>query len=612
MRLAVLPFNAAPGTPPSLARQFANFAVETLRNATQADVNFVSYLAQVETPAGPKGAFVNVSEALLERDWLQRFFGEVEAERVMDGLLEHTPGTAAFVLTTRFHDPEGEEPLEEFKFEFDRSQLFESLHYLIKQMAKHAGATLPPELAGEKMEFGTDDPEAFVKFVEGYDALMYLQQTNGQVPPEFDPEPALDALREAFRRDRDFLGAYEMIVQYCRALARFRLGRIEPVERALQEALEAEPTDFKAAFALAEVFEAAGNPQRAKEWIEKAIEVEDKEPALYARLGLLQSTLGMPNNAEKSFRQALALEGPEKPSTDYLSMVLFQTGRGHEVPPMWKELCERFPENPFYAGKLAMALIQSGSEKEGVAVFETALELPDNLFIKRAYAPYLVDHADVDRALDFYEDCLEQGGEGDVQLNFEYANALAKADREFEIPPVLKRILQIAPDQNVKAQAQAWLLEIEQKKRTDLVEKARQKAEEGDFAAVVKELRPLKNWLADYWKLWILLANAHNRLNEPAEAEEAARKLIEVFPGNEAGYIELSNALTSLGNLEEAYMAARYAASTLQTTPQIMITLGLAAKRAGHTEEAQAIAEQIRRAIPDNAELAPVLSEMEA
>ena len=44
-----------------------------------------------------------------------------------------------------------------------------------------------------------------------------------------------------------------------------------------------------------------------------------------------------------------------------------------------------------------------------------------------------------------------------------------------------------------------------------------------DYQGAVRDLRPMKNWLADYWKLWFMLAGANNQLQQYAEAEEAAR-----------------------------------------------------------------------------------------
>ncbi|HWA82380.1 MAG TPA: hypothetical protein VG820_03030, partial [Fimbriimonadaceae bacterium] len=302
----------------------------------------------------------------------------------------------------------------------------------------------------------------------------------------------------------------------------------------------------------------------------------------------------------------------DKPSADYLAMVLHQTGRAHEVPPIWKDIVAGDPQNGPAAGKLAVSLIQAGKNEEGERAFETALEtVEDNTVIKRFYAPYLSEKGDVDRAMDFYEDCLDVAPT-DVQLLLEYANTLKKAGRDFEIPKVLRDVLQANPDPNTRAQTLAWLIELEQPKRVESVEQAEKKMNEQDFAAAVRELKPLRNWLADYWKLWALLSAAHNRLGEAEEAEQAAKKLLELFPGCEPGYGELVTALGAQNKNDEAYHIMRFAAMNMPGALGIHINLALAAKRAGHADEAKSLARQIREAIGPNEELEPVLAEIES
>src|SRR4051812_8721246 len=60
MRIAVLPFSAHEGTPPALGRQFAAFAGDQIRAATELEVNNVSYLAQQDSEEGPRMGFVNL------------------------------------------------------------------------------------------------------------------------------------------------------------------------------------------------------------------------------------------------------------------------------------------------------------------------------------------------------------------------------------------------------------------------------------------------------------------------------------------------------------------------------------------------------------------------
>ena len=90
--------------------------------------------------------------------------------------------------------------------------------------------------------------------------------------------------------------------------------------------------------------------------------------------------------------------------------------------------------------------------------------------------------------MDFYEDCLDETPT-EIPVLIEYAQTLQKADREFEVPEVLRTILSANPDPNTRAQTQAWLLEIEQKKRTDIVEQAREKMDNGDFEGAIRDLK---------------------------------------------------------------------------------------------------------------------------
>lgn len=610
MRIAVLPFSAHEGTPPALGRQFAAFAGDQIRAATDVEVNNVSYLAQQEGEDGTRMGFVNLGDSMLQDDQVRDLAQQAGVEVVMDGTLKQQDDN--FDLSLRFHRIGSEEPSQLEEFKFTKPEVFQILHKVVKRLGAEAGAELPESLSGETMEFGTDDPEAFLDFLLGYDAFTYIQQAEGRVVKEFSPQGALDSLVKAVKADPDFVAPYEVCVELCRACAHYRLGSFEMLRDTLLQMTEIVPDEYRAWFGLGEVHGAVNDHGKAADYYEKAANIKPDESALWTKLGLAQLAGGMPVNAERNLRKAMELEGPDKPSADYLAMVLHQTGRAHEVPPIWKEIVAADPQNSQAHGKLGVSLIQAGRTEEGERAFETGLEtLEDNTVVKRYYAPYLSEKGDVDRAMDFYEDCLD-ASPADVQLLLEYAGTLKKAGRDFEIPKILRDVLQANPDPNTRAQTLAWLIEIEQPKRVESVEQAEKKMNEGDFAAAVRELKPLRNWLADYWKLWALLSAAHNRLGEASEAEQAAKKLLELFPGCEPGYGELVTALSALDRNDEAYQIMRFAAMNMPGALGIHVNLALAAKRAGHADEAKSLARQIREAIGPNEELEPVLTEIEA
>lgn len=633
MRIAVLPFNASQGTSPALARQLAAFVAETTKSATGLEINAVSYLAQIEQEGQARAAFVNVSETLNEADFMAPLFAdpdgdgpqEAPTEKAMDGLLS-VQEDGSHTLTYRFFDKGVELPSFEETLTFTNATIFETLNRLVRQLTEQGGGQLPEELANG-FQFGTEDGDAFVKFLEGYDALNYIQQANGAVAMEFSPDAAYTSLLEATKADLDFVAPYETLCALTRTCGHYRLGTFESAEAVLKDAAELVPDDFKAMYSLGELYGAVNLHDKSAEAYEKALKIHEKskpdeeasieewkleQASIYSRVGVAQMNMGMPVNAELNFRKAIELEGDDKPSINTLAAVLAQTNRAHEVPALWKQQLERQPNNPEIHAKYAISLFQADREKDAVEVFEKALvEVEENIFIKRFYAPLLAQQGDLDRAMDFYEDCIDVAPT-DVPLLVEYARTLSAAERDFEVPAVLENILKANPDQNTRAEILAWKTELTEPRRAEVVKQAEEKMSAGDFEGAVKELRPLRNWLADYWKLWAVLAAAHNRLEEPEEAKEAAEKLITLFPGCEPAYAELMAALSAMGQYDQAFNVMQYAASQMPQSIGIQINLALAAKRAGHEDLAKNLSRQLREAIGPNQELEPVFAELES
>jgi Flp pilus assembly protein TadD len=122
----------------------------------------------------------------------------------------------------------------------------------------------------------------------------------------------------------------------------------------------------------------------------------------------------------------------------------------------------------------------------------------------------------------------------------------------------------------------------------------------------------MRNWLADYWKLWALLAAAYNKTGQFSEAEEASRRLLELFPGCEPAYGELREALSGQGKNDEAYQLMRFAAVNNPGSLAIHLNLAMAAKQVGQMDEARGLARSIREAVgTNNPELDHVLAELE-
>ena len=137
MKVAALPLNTTQGTSAALGRQIVNFVCETVRIATGADINSVSYITHVNEDDGARAAFVNVADSMAEPDWLRKLFQESDVDWVSDGLLDKSED-GNFLLKWRFtpRNDEAESPVQDFNFGTDG--LFPVLHGLVKEMAGKA------------------------------------------------------------------------------------------------------------------------------------------------------------------------------------------------------------------------------------------------------------------------------------------------------------------------------------------------------------------------------------------------------------------------------------------------------------------------------------------
>jgi predicted Zn-dependent protease len=337
------------------------------------------------------------------------------------------------------------------------------------------------------------------------------------------------------------------------------------------------------------------------------------DPGLYTRIGILQHNMGMVANAERSFKKALDLEGPDKPSMQFMTPLYMQSGRGHEVPRIWKEVLDQNPESPEAWGRYAVSLVMVQKMDDAKKAFEEGLaKTNDHVLLKRHFAPFLASTGDHDRAMDMYEDVLEVAP-NEIPVLIEYSQVLDGAGRTHEVPDVLNTLLKNENlDPDLRAQAKARLIEIEQPQRIEPIVAAQRKMESEDFNGAIADLEPIAQWLPEYWKVHMMLATLYNRVQKFQEAEAAARRVMEMFPGAEPAYHELASAMVGLGRAEEAYTFLNQALAARPQSPTIALSLAMAAKQTGRTEEAANLARQLREAAgPGNPEIEQVLSEIE-
>lgn len=613
MKIAVLPFNATPTTRHALARQYANFAADIARNVTQStDIEASIFLAPIQDGNLVRYGFFNSGEELNEIDKIQNLFQRTRHQVIVEGLLDEREGGGGTLIVRAFKRDELN-PIQHEEFTYLPGGEYSALRGLVKLLLDvHSGTPIPDQLEDDEQFFGTSDTEAFKKFLIGFDATQYIEQSQGQVLKEFTPKIALDALKEAEAADPDWEAPFLARMQLCRLCTRFGIGDVQMIEAALLEMKEAYPEDERLSFSLGELYAATQRGMDAIAAFEEAHRIKPDEPAILIRLGMMQMNGGMPANAEKSFRRALEVD-PEKQAADYLAQVLQQTNRAHEVPAIYRAIVEERPEMAMAHARLAMAEHAAGNGQAALKICREAMETLDDLQpIRRVMAQLLAQDGQFDEALDLFEDALDEEP-NNLEILTHYAQTLEAAGRTQDLPDVLNTMLSSTQDPNVKAQTLGRLIELEQPKRADAVREATEKAEAGDVQGALDQLKPMVTWLADYWKLWAALAAIYNHLEEGEEAEKAADKLIQLFPAFEQGYGEKAKAMALQGpeKAEEAFLMMRQILAQNNGSVNLALHYGMAAKRAGHEEDARNIARQVREALRGNQEIEPILAELE-
>jgi tetratricopeptide (TPR) repeat protein len=582
MKTAVLPFNAVQESSAPLARQLAGYISEIVRGAGAEDVQALSLMGQQEQEGQVRYIQVNRSTELNTAEEVAPLYQDTTLDLVIDGLISYEEDGKGF-LTLRWFDRGAEEPKQQETFEWESGKMIDSLYAAIKAVAKTFSVELPQEQGTVVGLFGTENSEAYYKFLTGFDTVQYIERSQGMVSLDYDVNAGMTLLNEASEADLGWEAPMLALLQLTRLAGSTGLATADDVHRVMMRMKENLPADPRVEFALGEFFMAAGDFSSAADSFEEAGKMNPDEAIIFSRLGTAQMNAGMPVNAERSLRKAVDLEPEgEKTSLDLLAGVLNATGRTHEIRGLWKEQIDKNPQYAEAYNFYARSFFQSGDDQKGIEVLNEALKIVDDTAtIKRFYAPILRDKEEYDQAMDFFEDAIDEFP-GDVQLKMDYVETLSAAGRNFEAPDVLKEILNLTTDQNVRAHAQAWLIEIEQPQRIEVIAKAQELAQKEDWEGALKELTPLKAWLADYWKLWAALAGMHNRAGHYEEAEVASKKLLDLYPGCEPGLGELCTAFAGQGKNEEAYNFMRQVLGAMPTSLSAAINFAVAAKHAGH------------------------------
>jgi Flp pilus assembly protein TadD len=594
MRIAVLPFNTKQGTDAAYGRQVSFILAEAMKTLEDIEAMGISYMARFENEGREQIALVNLSDQMADEALVTQVLQETEAKWVVDGLVEVG---AEFRILARITSA-GEGEIGRGEFAGERAEVIPVLTSFMRDTVDRLGLVATDEFIRGTGDFGTDDHEAFLSLLIGWDSLTYLQRAADKLPPDFDFDRPFDALVDSLRRDPDFVAPYEAIIGLSRLCLGAEIGSLEMIERSLRAAIALCDDDWRGWYMLGDLCQRTNRAEDGEAAYERSLSLNPAEASVWVRLGLMQISQGKLSDAEHSLREALTREGEdeEKTAGPYLATLLLQEGRSQDVIDLWTGLRDQDPSQSSNWTNLASTYEQLGRFDDADQTFQTALEsVTDTALVHRHYATYLTRREMHVEALEQFEHAIPFMPY-DHSLMAEYAVCLFQNGKTEELKEAIKLILASEPPPDLRAQTVAWQMEIETPQKLErfnalmaLVPNEPERAVEG--------LEQLAAWLSDYWKLWLALSHAHNALGNHPRAEQAAVQLIQMYPGCEPAYGELAGALFRQDRAEDAYQLLR---RTVRQYPQfltVMGNLGMAAKLTGRQEEALQVADGLSKFI---------------
>lgn len=151
-------------------------------------------------------------------------------------------------------------------------------------------------------------------------------------------------------------------------------GMTDEAQMLYREILKVRPEDVNTLHLLGTTHMQKEQHQDAIDVFEKAIEIDDKNAALYKNLGLSYMNINRPGKGENALRHAIDLK-PDDPLLYYNLGLLFEkTGRADEALLAYKK-CTDIQQIPEAYNNTGLILLRRGSHEEAKKIFEHALDI---------------------------------------------------------------------------------------------------------------------------------------------------------------------------------------------------------------------------------------------
>lgn len=150
---------------------------------------------------------------------------------------------------------------------------------------------------------------------------------------------------------------------------------------------------------------AAGNPQLAIAYLQKALRIDPTMACAWTNMGVALTRIGDFLEAESSHQKALQVEPGDLVAVSNLAALYERIGRNHEADRFREKARRLQDKNPYYHFNLGLRCYMSGQYREAVVQYRAALKLkPKEHYFHMALAKAYIRLGEMDKVAP----CLKQ------------------------------------------------------------------------------------------------------------------------------------------------------------------------------------------------------------
>lgn len=341
-------------------------------------------------------------------------------------------------------------------------------------------------------------------------------------------------------------------------------------------------------FEMAEQQFLAGNLEKAKKTVMKAITLNEKSPKGFVLLGRIYLEEGKLEDARGALAKAAELDAKNVDAQYYQGIVFERFSQFDEAQACYTRAAELAPDNPQYVVAAGEMLVRQGKPAEAEQFLLARQEqFGHNAALRQSLGRLAMLREDYGKAVEYFSEAHRLAPD-DLLMLEELMRARVAAgeyrDAEFDLSVLLK-------NEQYKSRRDLALLRAQ-----CLMQISRP----GEARAILTNLTSGDEGARDL-PAWMLLGRACTELNDLPRMRICAGRLIALAPERHEGYLLRALHQKQSGDLAGALRSIDQAVDTSGTNyePALLKSMWLA--EAGRQEEALATAQQVLQADPGNA-----------